>query len=226
MAKSKKKAAPAEVTTQADGTKVTTTRTKGARSQAVTTVVERPKDAGDTGANGAEPAATGGKAAKARTRAATSRQGAKDAPDLEVLRRSAENALSLVDGAEKEGTRVLACDGTDASGRRLAAGVPRDDVCTSLKRAHPEPGNSPEDTRPPVARRRTWNPTPARWLRSADFRHNTRGTSSPHEIRRLKLRVERRNSQGRLQKALRPLGRRAAFQVWRGRRDSNSRPPA
>ena len=107
MAKSKKKAV-SEVTTQADGTKVTTTRTKGSRSQAVTTVVERPKDAptGDTGANGAEAGPTGRKPAKARTRAATSREGAKDAPDLEMLRRSVENAQSLVDGAEKEAARI------------------------------------------------------------------------------------------------------------------------
>ena len=55
-----------------------------------------------TGAKGRKAASSNGKAAKARTRATTRADKAKDAPDLEVLRRTVTDAQALVDTADKE----------------------------------------------------------------------------------------------------------------------------
>jgi hypothetical protein len=113
----KQKKQRAEVTLEADGSKVTRTKSKGRKSSSVTTTVERPKDPAspDTGATDGEAATTTATATTTRPRRTGRTKAAKETPDLEALRRPVENAAAIMEEAKAEAGRL------EESARRVLA---------------------------------------------------------------------------------------------------------
>jgi hypothetical protein len=107
MTAKRKKQKP-EVTLEADGSKVTRTKSKGRKSSSVTTTIERPKDATapDTGAANGDAATTTEAATTTRPRRTGRTNRAKETPDLEALRKPVENAAAVMDEAKAEAGRL------------------------------------------------------------------------------------------------------------------------